>query len=186
MVVNVHGSLRNGNATLKGGYRLRWQSNAKVLWLPHLATEFVLEGADTRVTGVIQTGVRGIALANASGRAGPDLAAMVPGAWACDMMARISDVSFNWGWRSTGGSGDITTPQGSCAKAGREITLPPLILSFSDVDWGALATLTSDTAPLATVLIRRERQLDIAIQPAAADVFPQLPRGGPITLQLPF
>lgn len=186
MVVDVHGSLRIGSATLLGGYRLSWQTGAKVLWLPHLATEFVLEGADTRVTGVIETGAQGIALSNASGRAGPGLAGMIPSAWACDMTARVNDVSFNWGWRSASGSGDVTTPQGSCSKEDREITLPPLALSLGDMSRDALITLTSDATPLATVLVRRERQLDIAIQPAAADVFPQLPRAGPIMLQLPF
>ena len=186
IVVDVHGSLRNGSATILGGYRLSWLTGVKVLWLPHLATEFVLEGADTRITGIVKTGAQGIALSNASGRAGPGLAGMVPGAWACDVTARVNDVSFNWGWRSASGSGDVTIPQGSCSKEGREITLPPLALSLNDIGRDAMVTLTSDATPLATVLVRRERQLDIAIQPAAANVFPQLPRGGPITLQLPF
>jgi len=184
-VVDVHGSLRRGRATLLGGYQLSWESGAKLLWLPHLATEFVLEGDDTRVTGRINTGLSGLALVDAKGRAGPNLAGVIPGAWDCNMSARINDVSFRWGWRKASAAGDITTPLGSCTKNGRAQNIPALTLSLVSVGPDALVTLTSDTT-LATVLVKRTRRADIAILPASADIFPQVPRGGPINLQLPF
>lgn len=186
-VVAVHGSLRTGRAELQGGYQLNWNSHAEVFGLPHLATDFTIEGNDTRIVGQLQTGARGVVLHEMSGRAGPGLAQLVPGAWACDMTARVADVSFRWGWRRTAASGEITTPEGDCRKTGQTITMPPLTLTLSSERDAALLTLRAEqTEPLATVRVHRDRLLDVAIQPDAADVFPQLPRGGPISLQLPF
>lgn len=185
-IVAVYGSLRSGRAELLGGYQLSWNSRASLLWLPHLVTDFTLEGGDTRITGAVQTGMGGIALQGASGRAGPGLAQLVPGAWDCEITARVADVSFMWGWRSAGASGEITTPQGVCRTAGREVDVPPLKLVMANAGRGALTTLTTVQTQLATISISRDRRLGISIAPAAADVFPQLPRGGPITLDLPF
>ncbi|WP_037967744.1 hypothetical protein [Sulfitobacter guttiformis] len=186
-VIAVYGSIRSGKADLKGGYQLEWHSSAGVLWLPHLRTEFVLEGADSRVTGTLRTGLRGIKARDVAGRAGPGLAQLVEGAWLCDMTARLSDVNFGWYWRSAQASGLVSTPQGTCSKDGRQITVPSLTLVLGQVERDASLVLTgAQEAALATVRVRRERRIDIEILPAAADVFPQLPRGGPINLQLPF
>jgi hypothetical protein len=185
-VTAVYGSVGQGRADLQGGYRLVWTTRTELFALPHLATDFVLEGPGTRVTGTVRSGVREIALQGAAGRAGPGLTQLVPGAWECSMAARVTDVSFLWGWRRVAASGDIQTPEGLCRKAGREITVPPLSLVLSGAGREALIVLSSAQTPLATLTVRRERRLGIAIAPAAADIFEQLPRGGPLTLELPF
>jgi hypothetical protein len=185
-VVAVYGSARAGKAELAGGYQLSWTSGLRA-WGPHLSTQFVLVGSDTRITGQLRTGLLGIAAQEVSGRAGPGLAALVPGAWRCDMTAVVSDLSFGWNWRRATAAGTVNTPAGTCTKDGRQISIPPLALALATAQRDALATLTgANAAPLATVRVGRDRVLGIAIQPAAADVFPQLPRGGPINLQLPF
>jgi hypothetical protein len=186
-VTATYGSLRAGRADLAGGYQVRWNTSFNVVTLPHLATRFTLEGDDTRITGAIETGLRGIALRDAQGRAGPGLAQLVPGAWACDMMASLRDVGFVWGWRRAAAKGGITTPQGTCAKGAREISMPPLALQLRSAGRDAAAVLNgAQETQLAEIRISRGRVLGIAIEPAAAEVFPQLPRGGPIRLSLPF
>lgn len=186
-VVAVHGSLRAGRAELLGGYQLDWQSHARMSLLPYLATDFTLSGEDTRLVGEVETGAHGILLDALSGRAGPGLAQWVPGAWTCTMTARVAEVSFLWGWRRAAASGMITTPEGTCTKNAQTITLPPLELALTADGTDAVVALSAtQDEPLASVRIRRERRLDIVVLPAAADVFPQLPRGGPINMQLPF
>ncbi len=186
-VQGVYGSVRDGGATLQGGYRLRWESRISVFALPHLTSDLTLEGPDTRVTAKARVGVTGVEVGNANGRAGPGLAAFVPGAWQCDMVARVSQVGFGWHWRKVRATGNIDTPQGSCTKAGRSVEIPPLALALQNDGPNALVVLTSDAnAQVARARIRCDRVLELEIAPAAADIFPQLPRGGPINLQLPF
>lgn len=180
----VYGSLRNGRADLQGDYRLDWQST---LGLGHIGTPFTLRGPDTRVTGTARIGLAGLQLTEIDGRAGPGLARLVPGAWTCDMTARVAGVTLVWGWRSVQAEGQVTTPQGTCTKADRETGIPPLTLDLQNDGRDAVAHLrTPDSPPMAVLHIRRDRVLDLRIDPAAAEVFPALPRGGPITLQLPF
>lgn len=183
----LHGSLWRGRATLAGGYRVRWDSAVSFAGLPHLASDIVLEGSDTRVTGVLRAGPRGAILTQAAGRAGPGLAGLVEGAWLCDMTARVSDVRLAWRWRSASAGGEITTPAGQCTKDGRTQAIPPLVLTLGEAGRDARMTLAEPgDPPMAQVVIRRARELDITIEPRAADVFPVLPRSGPIALQLPF
>jgi len=186
-VVAVYGSLRAGRVELAGGYRLTWNSRLAVLGVPHLVTGFVLEGTDTRITGDIDTGLAGIRARDVSGRAGPGLTQLVPGAWACEMSARVADVSFGWGWRRASASGSVNTPEGTCTKGEQSIAMPPLALLLSNEQRDAVLSLTDgEQTSLARVAIRRERLLDITVEPAAAAIFPQLPRSGPILLTLPF
>ena len=186
-IIDIHGSLRRGRATLEGGYVLSWQTAASVLWVPHLDTRYVLEGNDTRITGALTTGPRGIALHDTQGRAGPGLAGLIEGAWECDMTARVTDVSFSWGWRSAAASGGLSTPEGSCSKSGQTVDVPPLVMTLgSEGNDAVIALSAKDAQPMATVKIRRKRVFDILIQPSALKVFPQLPSSGPIALQLPF
>ncbi len=186
-VVALHGSASRGRATLEGGYVLRWTSGAHLFPFPHLRSDLTLEGPDTRLGGRASAGLTGLSLHDIEGRAGPGLAQLVPGAWSCDMTARVSGVSVDWGWRTAGASGDIATPAGTCTRGTRDAAIPALALDLSTSDGDALGVLSAaGAAPMAEVRISRDRLIDIAIQPSAADVFPALPRGGPITLQLPF
>lgn len=186
-VVALRGSIMVGQATLEGGYTLRWDSAVRFLPLPHLRSDAVLEGADTRLTGWARAGVRGLALNTLTGRAGPGLAQLLPGAWTCNMTATVSDVTITWGMRRAGGSGAITTPEGTCTRGAQEAALPPLRVDFSNAGEDMLAGLSGEgIGALAQITLARARHLDIAIEPVAADIFPVLPRGGPIRLQLPF
>lgn len=186
-IVAVYGSVRTGRARMQGDYRINWNSSVRILPLPHLASTFVLEGGDTRVTGQARAGLTGLSVTDVKGRAGPGLAQLVPGAWQCDMTARVTAVTFAWLWRSAGASGKVDTPAGTCSKNASEVKIPPLTLNLRNDDADALISLLlNNQRLLAEVRISRERVLDIRIEPAAADVFPQLPRSGPINLQLPF
>ncbi|MCX7560523.1 hypothetical protein OS190_13180 [Sulfitobacter sp. F26204] len=186
-VVTLYGSLRKGRADLVGGYQVAWTTTPAFFALPHLATSFTLDGSDSRVTGEVQYGFSGITLQGVQGRAGPGLARLVPGAWRCDMTANLRDVGFFWGWRRAAASGVITTAEGTCAMKQRKISLPPLALRLRGDGTDAIATLTGRQASeLAEIKLRRARTLDIEIQPTAADIFPQFPRGGPINLSLTF
>ncbi|QUJ76777.1 hypothetical protein KDD17_01555 [Sulfitobacter albidus] len=186
-VVAVHGSARRGRATLTEGYTLRWGSGLALLPLPHLRTDLLLEGPDTRVDARAATGAGGITLERASGRAGPGLAAMVPGAWRCDMTAVVRDVSLAWRWRDAAAAGTISTPAGTCTRGDRRAEIPALQIALSSEGRDAVARLSQPGgAEMAHLRLRRDRVLDIHIAPSAAEVFPALPRGGPITLQLPF
>ena len=186
-VLAMHGSLGEGRATLKGGYVMHWDSHVRILPLPHLRSDLVLEGPDTRVTGWASAGLHGLAIDDMTGRAGPGLAQLVPGAWACDMTVTVRDVSLHWGWRDAAAGGDVATPAGTCTRANRQMAIPPLTIELSQAGGDALATLYSaGDPPLARLRLQRERIIDISIEPSAADVFPALPRGGPIMLQLPF
>ena len=183
-VVAVYGSLREGRADLAGGYRLDWSTGVRPF---HLATPVTLSGPDTRINATLRTGLTGIRIEDADGRAGPGLAQLVPGAWACDMTARVTDVGFAWTWTRAIATGEVATPEGLCRKDGRELAVPPLDLTFGSDGNDATASLSNgQEPPMADLRLRRDRVIDIAIRPEAAEVFPQLPRGGPINLQLPF
>lgn len=186
-VVALRGSVMAGRAVLDGGNALQWNSDVRVLPLPHLRTDLTLEGPDTRLTGWIRTGFGGIAMNALSGRAGPGLAAIATGAWDCDMNATVRDVSLSWTWQRAGASGEVTTPEGVCRMGSQEAALPPLRVDLSRDGKDAVARLSSDgLGQIAQARLARARHIDLTIDPAMADIFPGLPRGGPIRLQLPF
>lgn len=183
-VVAVYGSLREGRADLREGYRIDWKTELHLL---RLESPLIVSGPDTRIEGRLRTGLSGISVAGLTGRAGPGLANLVPGAWECDMAARVNEVGFGWTWTSASASGDITTPAGSCSKDGRDLSIPPLNLLFGSEGKDAVATLSKgQEPPMVDLRLRRERVLDITIHPEAAEVFPQLPSSGPINLTVPF
>ena len=183
-VVAVYGSLREGRADLREGYRIDWKTELHLL---RLESPLIVSGPDTRIEGRLRTGLSGISLAGLNGRAGPGLAKLVPGAWKCDMAARVNEVAFAWTWTDASASGDFTMPAGTCSKAGRDLAIPPMNLLFGSEGKDAIATLsTGQEPPMINVRLRRERVFDIAIRPEAAEVFPQLPRSGPINLTVPF
>ncbi|KIN74992.1 hypothetical protein Z945_2890 [Sulfitobacter noctilucae] len=186
-VLAVQGSVGDGRALLEGGYALRWDSRLLMLPLPHLRSDTVLEGGDTRLTGWASAGLRGFAVVDLSGRAGPGLARLIPGAWTCEMSATVRDVSLRWGWRDAAAGGNVATPAGICTEGTRQANIPSLQINLSQVGKDGLATLSSDgQPPMARIRLGRDRIIDIAIEPTAAEIFTALPRGGPITLQLPF
>lgn len=183
-VVAVYGSLREGRADLREGYRIDWKTELHLL---RLESPLIVSGPDTRIEGRLRTGLSGISLAGLNGRAGPGLTKLVPGAWKCDMAARVNDVGFAWTWTYASASGDFTTPAGTCSKDGRDLTIPPLNLLFGSEGKDAVATLSTGQEPsMVDLRLRRERVLDIVIHPEAAEVFPQLPSSGPINLTVPF
>jgi hypothetical protein len=183
----VHGSLRRGEAALSGGYLLSWNSRTPLWPLPHLRSDFTLTGPDSRLTGTATAGLAGFALSDTGGRAGPGLAQLVPGAWDCDMTARVDGLHFAWTWRSAGAAGRIETPAGRCTRGERSVDIPALNLALDSAGNDARARLTADgLGEIATLLLRRDRVLEAAIAPAAAQIFQVLPSGGPINLQLPF
>ena len=183
----LHGSARAGRAVLQGGTVLLWESGFHLLPLPHLRSDLTLEGPGTRLTGWAAAGLSGLQLNDIDGRAGPPLAQLVPGAWACDMTARVSRVAFSWGWRSAGSSGEVSLPSGTCTRGTRETTLPPLTLALGTQGRTAVARLSApEEVELAQATVSRDRQIGVTIKPAAADVFPVLPRGGPISVEIPF
>lgn len=187
VVVASYGSAGLGQMVLAGGYRLSWTSRPAFSAGPHLATDIEMTGADTRITGTLRLGLGGVALHGLSGRAGPGLARLLPGGAECSVTASLDDVALRWGWRHVTASGALATPAGTCQIAGQALTLPPLTLALATERGDAVLVLrAADPDPLATLRIRRDRYLNVDIAPAAADVFPQLPRGGPISLQLPF
>ena len=186
-VEQVYGDPREGGATLVGGYRLTWRSAPGLAGGPHLGADLRLSGPDTLLTGVARAEPAGLRITGLSGRAGPGLAALVPGAWDCGMSVTVEDVALFWGWRRTAAAGRAETPAGTCSKGRRSVDVPPLTLTLGSVGTDATATLAArDAPPMARAVLRRDRVLDLTIEPAAADVFPALPRGGPIALTLPF
>lgn len=183
-IVAVYGSLREGRADLREGYRIDWRTELHLL---RLESPLIVSGPDTRMEGRLRTGLTGISLAGLNGRAGPGLATLIPGAWECDMAARVNEVGFAWTWTYASASGGMTTPAGTCSKDGRDLTIPPLNLLFRSEGKDAGATLrTGQDLPMVDLRLRRERVLDITIQAEAAEVFPQLPSSGPINLTVPF
>jgi hypothetical protein len=67
------------------------------------------------------------------------------------------------------------------------VDIPALNLALDSAGNDARARLTADgLGEIATLLLRRDRVLEAAIAPAAAQIFQVLPSGGPINLQLPF
>jgi hypothetical protein len=183
-VIAAYGSLREGRADLAGEYRLDWTTSLHAF---HLATPIILTGPDTRFDATLRTGLDGIRLEGANGRAGPGLAQLVPVAWNCDITAHVADVGFVWTWSHASASGEVTTPLGTCRKDGRNIELPPLTLDFGAEGKNAVVSLrTGEASPMADLRIGRDRVIDITIWPEAAEAFLQFPPGGPIRLQMPF
>lgn len=183
-VVAVYGSLREGRADLREGYRIDWKTELHLL---RLESPLIVSGQDTRIEGLLLTGLSGVSLAGLNGRAGPGLAKLVPGSWECDMAARVNEVGFGWTWTYASATGDVITPSGTCKKDGRDLTIPPLNMLFGSEGRDAIATLsTGQEPPMVDMRLRRERVLDITIRPKAAEVFPQLPSRSPLNLTIPF
>jgi len=184
VVVAVYGSLREGRAYIKGGYRVDWHSRLRLF---HLETPLTFTGPDSRIDGIMRTNLAGVSVNGLEGRAGPGLMQLVPGALKCEVTARVSRVGFTWTWTKVASDGEITTPSGNCRKEGRNLTAPPLTLRFDADGSDAIAILRSGQAPpMVDLRLRRDRILEISILPSAEAVFPRLPRGGLSTLEIPF
>ena len=185
-VRTVYGSLRHGQADLAGGYVVTWRTRPALRPWPGLAGTVALAGDDTRLGGSLALFPDRLGLSALSGRAGPGLAGLVPGAWRCDASVRVDGVALAWRLRRVTAGGGASLPATTCAKGEARIDLPPLDLALTTEDRAGVARLSGGGTPLATATLRRERRVDIDIRPEASRVFPALPAGGPLALSVPF
>ncbi|WP_159456699.1 hypothetical protein [Roseivivax jejudonensis] len=183
----VYGTLRNGGADLAQGYTLTWLTRPGLRPWPGFGGTLRLEGGDTRLEGDLRFFPREIGITAVSGRAGPGLARLVPGAWRCGITARVDDVTLLKAGGAARADGRVTLPAGTCAKGAREIALPEQNLIFSTEDDTAAALLDAGgNRPLANFRIDGAGRATLSILKEAAEIYPALPKNGPLTLEYAF
>ncbi|WP_152461439.1 hypothetical protein [Roseivivax sp. THAF30] len=183
----VYGTLRMGGADLPQGYTLTWSTRPGLRPWPGFGGTLRLEGSDTRLVGDLRLYPREIGIAAVSGRAGPGLAQLVPGAWRCGMTARVDEVTLLKAGGATRADGRVTLPAGTCAKGARDVELPEQNLIFSTEDNTAAGRLDAGgDRPLAYFQIDGAGRAILSILEAAADIYPALPKNGPLTLEYSF
>ena len=186
----LYGTLAQGRADLIGGYTLTWDLAPGLSPWPGVKGDVEMEGADTRLSGIVFGHPFGTGFQQLEGRAGPGLTALVPGAFYCDMTASLSNVGLWWLWPKSAfaADGTITLPEGRCTRGRQSVALPALDLSLQTIGADAVATLRNQRSgmTLAEAMVAGERTLGLRIEPEAAEIFPVLPSSGQINLRYPF
>ncbi|MCE0507390.1 hypothetical protein LR948_18720 [Roseivivax sp. GX 12232] len=183
----LYGSLREGRAVLSSGHQLSWRTRPGLGPWPGFLGEIRLEGGRTEIAGRLRLHWRRLGVEGLSGRAGPGLAALVPGAWSCERAADLSGVTLLWQGGAPRAGGGLDLPAGRCTKGGSEIALPDQRLDFGTGDKSARARLRAgELGEIASLEVTAARRAHLRISPEAGRVYPVLPRGAPIALDYDF
>ncbi|MGR3467239.1 MAG: type II secretion system protein N [Shimia sp.] len=187
-VQSLTGTLRAGRAVLDGGITLTWRADWAALWRARYAADLRLTGPETLIEAQGWADWRTVGLRDATGRAGPELLALVPGAARCDGGAALAIARIAIARDAYAATGDITTRAATCrGPALPEVAVPPLRIALSSEGDGARAQVTAeDGTPYAEALVTPDRRARIRIEPAGARLVPGLPSSAPTELDLPF
>jgi len=194
-IVDVSGTLWNGQAILAGGYEMQWKV-APLRSLLHLAldVEWTLRGADTSLSGQAALRPDVVTLADVEGRAGwglvraaaPDLTVN------CDGTAEVALSRVVVSEAIQGAVGEVKSSSAVCSDSARTPPEPiavPALTAVSSIDGEAsrvLLTASDDpAAPMAEFSVAN-RVLTATIHPKGAELTKVLPTSGPTTLEFPF
>ncbi len=194
-IVNVYGTVWNGQVALQGDYKARWT----VLPLDSLlqlavAVDWSLAGPDTALSGRAALRNETVSLSSVEGRAGWGLVRLAaPGlSVVCDGMLAVSMSSVTLARDRQGAIGELRTGPSTCVdtagKPSDTVDLPALT-GASSVEgdaWRLRIAPAADPASLLADLTVAGRVLAITVQPEGARLMKSLPGGGPITLEFPF
>lgn len=193
-IIDVSGTIWNGQAILDGGYELKWQV-LPLHSLFHLAfdADWTLSGVDTRLTGRASAWAASVTT-SVDGRAGFGLVrTVVPDMTLdCDGSVTVALSRVVLGPQRQGAEGSLRSGLSTCRSAGVEtgsaIEVPALAgTAGMTMDDSLLAIVASGAPenPLADIRISG-RVLSATLHPAGARIVGNLPTAGPITVEYPF
>lgn len=194
-VIDVSGTLWNGQAILKGGYELKWSVLPfRSLLQFLLAVDWTLEGADTSLNGRASLLPDSATLAAVEGRAGWGLVGLALPAvsLSCDASVAVSLSRVVLREDRQGAIGEMRSGPAVCvdiAKTPPEpLEIPPLTAVASMVEDGSLVKVVSSADPGTPLvdLAVDARVLTVTVYPEAARLTNALPTSGPITLEFQF
>lgn len=182
--VMVYGSLQEGRADLRGGYRIDWRTQ---VWPFYLQSPVTIAGPDTRLTGALRIGLGGLVISGLEGRVGSGFLDRIMMDMSCETTVAMRDVGLGWGWRSAWAAGVVTASSGTCRLRGQKVIFPGLELELGREGADATGDLrTEDMISVMQMQLRRARVLELSLQPGASQIFPQLPERAPLRLTVPF
>ena len=192
-VVSVSGSLRSGEAVLRGGFRARWTVATPTAWPPRMWLDTSLQGEKTDVQGSFGLGWRALEIRDVQGVVSDDVLALAPntvpvvdctGQLSLDM-ARILIKRMTY---SAEGSANLNA--GSCAlSVNNRVDFPALDLSLRTNGQGILGVLTATTQPtvqLGQMRVSPHRQLYLRVEREGAQLIDGFPSSEPTVLEMAF
>ncbi|MBC8129407.1 MAG: type II secretion system protein N [Rhizobiaceae bacterium] len=191
-IIDVSGTIWNGQAILRGGYELKWQ--VLPFWsLFHLAfdADWTLTGVDTRLNGRASLWTRS-AVTSVDGRAGWGLARMAfPGTTiACDGSLALALSRVAIANDRQGAVGSLRSGPSVCTGIVTEAAIEvPALTGTATMDAEGSRLSVAATAvpgvPLADLRIAA-RVLSATLHPEGSRLTGALPTSGPITVEYPF
>lgn len=194
-IIDVSGTVWNGQAIVKGGYEARW-SVSPLQSLMHLAAmaDWTFDGPDTRLRGGAALRPDTATLTSIDGRAGwglvrlaaPGLGVVCDGELAVSLQRIVIRRDFQ------GAEGALRSGASTCtdttAKPPKPVDVPPLaaIASIDGQASNIKVTTVADPETALADLSVKDRVFGITIQPAGAALTKALPTNGPIALEFPF
>ena len=188
-VEGLSGTVWQGRAALRNGYRLSWNASSQDFWRLRLGADVTLEGVDTRLVGHLEWTPWQVAATGVSGRAGPGLLALAPRLLveACTSTATLEVPRLALGRTQAEARGEATLAAGACAlRDGGEVPVPALRLDLSTDGADARASLSDVTGTtLATVSVVGGDTLRVRVEPAGASLVPGMPASAATELEFP-
>lgn len=194
-IIDISGTLWNGQAILKGGYELQWKVLPfRSLVQFSLAVDWTLEGSDTSLNGRASIWPDSATLAAVEGRAGWGLVGLALPAVSvsCDASAAVSLSRVVLRQDRQGAVGEMRSAPAVCLDTARTppqpLEIPALTAVSSMSADGALVKVASSAdpgTPLADLAVNA-RVLTVTVHPEGARLTNALPTSGPITLEFPF
>lgn len=188
-VTGLYGTIWHGSARLTGGYALNWDVRPWRLVLLRGVMDLRLEGADTQLTGIATLTPWSASARDISGRAGPGLLALVPGAGLSGCTSRaVVDIQSLRATRDSFAAGGVASiDAGSCIDLlGRATSVPQMTLDLSTRGDDARGVLRDRDGELAQVTLAGDRRLILRIEPEGATLVPGMPTSGPTIVEYPF
>ena len=193
-VIDVSGTLWNGQAILDGGYELTWRV-LPIQSLFHFAidADWILEGVDTELSGRASLWSNS-ATSSVEGRAGWGLLKMAVANLeiSCDGPIAVALSRVVVSANRQGAAGSLRSGPMTCTDASARpavlIDLPAMSgTATMDVETSSLVVSTSSAprTPLADLKVAR-RVLVATLYPEGARLTKVLPTSGPIVLEYPF
>lgn len=188
-VEGLYGSIWHGRAVLAQSHDLRWETDPWSVLSLGLRSDLILTGEGTHLTATLRGGLTGIEALDVNGRAGPGLLALADGMpeFTCTARGVVDIARLAAGRDRFAADGTVVIAAGSCTEPqGRVTPVPSMLLTLATRGDDAVAQLSSENVPFATVEVQGVRRLVMQIEPEGARNVPGLPTGGAIRLEYPF
>ena len=184
---SLSGTLWSGQAALKGGLTLFWDGDWRGLLRGRLQAGLRVTGPQTLLEGTGFAGLGQAGLQNVTGRGGPEMLDLAPGAVPCTGSAVVDIDDASVSRRAVIANGRVRISESICQPpGGAALATPALNLDLMTEGVEGVAVLTTDDADrdiMGTVRLGPDGWAKLRIEPAGARLVPGLPASAPTILE---